>query len=237
MPRVRVLDPHSVPVAGVDAHLPAVPTASLSASALVERFDRLSRSTGWQPELNGDERSAGLPALKPAAVLVPLLPGPGVASVLLTRRTDHLRNHAGQISFPGGRTESSDVDPVATALREAEEEVGLARSRLQVIGRMPAYHTITGYVVTPVVALVMPPFGLDELRLDRGEVAEAFAVPLDFLMDPANHRRHVFEIEGGQRQFLSMPWRGPGPDGVVREHFIWGATAAMIRNLYRLLAG
>jgi hypothetical protein len=83
----------------------------------------------------------------------------------------------------------------------------------------------------------MPPFGFDELRLDHGEVAEAFAVPLDFLMDPANHRRHLFEIEGVQRQFLSMPWRGPGPDGVVREHFIWGATAAMIRNLYRLLAG
>jgi 8-oxo-dGTP pyrophosphatase MutT (NUDIX family) len=237
MPRLRVLDPHSVPVAGVDAHLPAVPTASLSASALVDRFERLSRAIDWQPELSGDERSGQHPPPKPAAVLVTLLPGTDVASVLLTRRTDHLRNHAGQISFPGGRAESGDVDPVATALREAEEEVGLARSRVQVIGRLPAYRTITGYGVTPVVALVMPPFGLHELRLDRGEVAEAFAVPLDFLMDPANHRWHVFEVEGGQRQFLSMPWRGPGRDGVVREHFIWGATAAMIRNLYRLLAG
>jgi 8-oxo-dGTP pyrophosphatase MutT (NUDIX family) len=161
----------------------------------------------------------------------------GGLRVLLTQRTDHLRQHAGQISFPGGKTEPTDADAAATALREAEEEVGLPRRRVQVIGHMPPYTTITGYVVTPVVGLVAEPFDLSELVIDRSEVAEAFAVPLHFLMNPANHRRHVFEFEGGQRQFLSMPWHGPGEGGVPREYFIWGATAAMLRNLYRLLAG
>ena len=98
---------------------------------------------------------------------------------------------------------------------------------------MPAYTTVTRFVVTPVVALLQPPF---TLSLDTFEVAEAFEVPLSYLMNPAHHRRHVWTFDGGQRQFLSMPWRGPGADGVEREYFIWGATAAMLRNLYGLLA-
>ena len=121
----------------------------------------------------------------------------------------------------------------ATALREAEEEVGLQHDRVQVIGQMPVYTTVTSFVVTPVVALVLPPFNL---VLDSFEVAEAFEVPLQHLMNPAHHQRHTFSFDGSERQFLSMPWLGPGADGVVREYFIWGATAAMLRNLYRFLA-
>jgi 8-oxo-dGTP pyrophosphatase MutT (NUDIX family) len=164
---------------------------------------------------------------------VPLVQRPQGLQVLLTRRTEHLRDHAGQISFPGGRAEPDDADAVAAALREAEEEIGLPRARVDVIGALPPYTTITDYVVTPVVALVQPPF---DLRLDAFEVAEAFEVPLQFLMTPAHHRRHEFDWQGRRRQFLSMPWQAPGPDGAPREYFIWGATAAMLRNLYRFLA-
>jgi 8-oxo-dGTP pyrophosphatase MutT (NUDIX family) len=152
--------------------------------------------------------------------------------VLLTRRTEHLNEHAGQISFPGGKAEPHDVDAVAAALRETEEEIGLPASHVEVIGRLPIYTTITRFVVTPVVGLVKPPF---ELALDAFEVAEAFEVPLQFLMTPAHHHRHVFEFDGHSRQFLSMPWQGIDAAGQPREYFIWGATAAMLRNLYRFL--
>jgi 8-oxo-dGTP pyrophosphatase MutT (NUDIX family) len=205
--------------------------------ALAEHFSRLHQGGRWSPEFAGDGLADIARAPAQAAVLVPLIQAQDGLRVLLTRRTDHLRDHAGQISFPGGRAEPTDADSAATALREAEEEVGLSRRRVQVIGRMPTYTTITGYVVTPVVGVVEAPFEMSELVLDPGEVAEAFSVPLPYLMNPAHHRRHVFEYEGGQRQFLSMPWEGVGMDGVTREYFIWGATAAMLRNLYRLLAG
>jgi 8-oxo-dGTP pyrophosphatase MutT (NUDIX family) len=230
VPPPRILNPHDVPVAGTDAHLPALPAPALTADSLRRRF---GQPEPWQPELPGD---GGLWAGREpahAAVLVPLVQRGDTLHVLLTRRTDHLRDHAGQVSFPGGRREADDADPAATALREAEEEVGLPRHHVEVIGQMPDYTTVTHFVVTPVVALVQPPF---ELTLDRFEVAEAFEVPLPFLMNPAHHRRHVFGFEGGQRQFLSMPWHGLGADGVAREYFIWGATAAMLRNLYRFLA-
>ena len=161
-------------------------------------------------------------------MLIPLVQRDDGLHVLLTRRAEQLRDHAGQVSFPGGRSEPEDGSPAVTALREAAEEVGLASDRVEVIGQMPTYTTVTRYVVTPVVALVHPPF---ELRLDSFEVAEAFEVPLPWLMNPAHHRRHLFTHEGGQRQFLSMPWQG-----AAGEYFIWGATAAMLRNLYRYLA-
>jgi len=171
--------------------------------------------------------------LSHASVLVPLVMRDAGLHVLLTRRTDHLRDHAGQISFPGGRVEDHDADAVATALRETEEEVGLTREHVDVIGSLPHYTTVTSYVVTPVVALVRPGFSL---ALDSFEVAEAFEVPLQFLMTPAHHRRHRFEFDGQSRQFLSMPWTRIGADGQHHDYFIWGATAAMLRNLYRLLA-
>ena len=234
MPRPPILNPQSVPVLGTDAHLAAVPPSRLTAEALRARF---SQPGVWQPEIEGDGAAAGsTPPRSPrqASVLVPLVQREAGLTVLLTRRADHLRDHAGQIGFPGGRVEPFDADAIATALREATEEVGLPAARVEVIGRLPPYTTVTGFVVTPVVALVAPPF---ELLLDRGEVAEAFEVPLAFLMTPAHHRRHRFEYEGGQREFLSMPWSGAGADSLAREHFIWGATAAMLRNLYRFLTG
>ncbi len=169
-------------------------------------------------------------------MLVALVDRPAGLHVLLTQRAAHLRAHGGQISFPGGRAEAGDADAAATALREAEEEVGLARERVDVVGAMPPYTTITRFVVTPVVGVVAPPLAL---TLDRFEVDAAFEVPLAWLMDPAHHRRHRVAIGGVERQFLSMPWRGIAADGDAdgeREFFIWGATAAMLRNLYRVLA-
>ncbi len=236
MNRPPILDPRTIPVVGVDAHLPPVPAAHLRAAAVRQRF---GAQPVWEPEFAGDGRPFGDRAPAQAAVLVLLVQRPATAQddglhVLLTRRTDHLRDHAGQISFPGGRCEPGDAGVVGTALREAEEEVGLPSAQVEVIGQLPSYTTVTSFVVTPVVALVQTPF---VLTLDSHEVAEAFEVPLAWLMNPAHHRRHVFSHEGDERQFLSMPWTGPGADGRLREYFIWGATAAMLRNLYRFLSG
>ena len=228
----RILDPRRIPVLGSDAHLPAVPVERLSPQALRRRF---AAAGDWQPELGGDAGGvfAGREPVA-AAVLVQLVQRADGLHVLLTRRTDHLRDHAGQISFPGGRAEAHDADAVATALRETEEEVGLAAGLVDVLGTLPGYTTITSYLVTPVVALVQPTF---TVRPDTFEVAEVFEVPLQFLMTPTHHRRHEFEYLGQPRRFLSMPWQGVAADGQPREYFIWGATAAMIRNLYGFLRG
>jgi 8-oxo-dGTP pyrophosphatase MutT (NUDIX family) len=231
MSRTPLTDPQAAPVLGTDAHLPAIDAARLAPQALRERF---AAPPEWAPEFAGDGvQLAPLRGPVPAAVLLPLVQRPEGLQLLLTQRAAHLRDHAGQISFPGGRTEACDADAAATALRESEEEVGLQRARVEVIGRLPVYSTGSGFVITPVVALVRPPL---ELRLDAYEVAEAFEVPLDFLMTPANHQRHALEFAGEERRFLSMPWRGPGPEGATRSYFIWGATAAMLRNFYRFLA-
>jgi 8-oxo-dGTP pyrophosphatase MutT (NUDIX family) len=215
-----------VPVVGTDAHLPAVPAVHLQPVPLTERLRSLE---GFTPEHPGDGSLFPGREPKAASVLVPLVVRDHGLQVLLTQRTDHLHDHAGQISFPGGRRDPEDLDAVDTALREAQEEVGLHRRHVRVIGELPTYSTVTNYQVTPVVGLVEPDF---ELVLDRFEVAEAFEVPMAWLMDPANHHRHRFSFDGGHHHFLSMPWQGPNG----REYFIWGATAAMLRNLYRLLA-
>lgn len=219
-----------MPVRGTDAHLPAVLPQNLTPQAVRGRFAAVK---SWSAEIPGDGlHQEGAPA--PASVLVPLVQREDGLHVLLTRRTDHLHDHAGQISFPGGRQEPDDRDETATALRETLEEIGLAPGHVEVLGRLPVYTTVTRFVVTPVVALVRPPF---ELRLDAFEVAEAFEVPLPFLMNPAHHQRHLFEAPEGARQFLSMPWYSEQADGPPREFFIWGATAAMLRNLYAFLIG
>ena len=195
------------------------------------RFADRSPST---PEWPGDNARLDIArGPTPAAVLVPLVQRPEGLRVLLTERTAHLRDHAGQVSFPGGRVDPGDAHAVDTALREAEEEIGLARRQVEVLGELPVYATVTNFQVTPVVALVEPP---SVLTLDAFEVAEAFEVPLEFLMTPAHHRRHEFEFNGLPRRFLSMPWHGaPDAAATPREYFIWGATAAMLRNLYRFL--
>lgn len=162
-------------------------------------------------------------ALTAAAVLVPVVVRPSGATVLLTQRTMHLRDHGGQISFPGGRCEPHDVSAEATALREAQEEVGLNPAQVEILGRLPQYHTGTGFAVTPVVGLVMPPLNL---RLDDFEVADVFEPPLEFLLDSRNHQRQSMFARGAMREFWAMPWNG---------HFIWGATAGMLVSLHRFL--
>lgn len=160
---------------------------------------------------------------KPAAVLVPVVGRETGLSLLLTQRTAHLASHAGQVAFPGGKIDAADRDPIAAALRETEEETGIARDFVEPIGFLDTYLTGTSYRVTPVVALVRPGFTVTP---HEGEVADVFEVPLAFLMDPANHLRHSREWQGKQRFYYAMPFG---------ERYIWGATAGMIRNLYRLV--
>jgi 8-oxo-dGTP pyrophosphatase MutT (NUDIX family) len=145
--------------------------------------------------------------------------------LLFTQRTAHLTDHAGQVSFPGGRAEEVDSSPVETALRETEEEVGLARRHVDVLGVLPDYFTVTGYRVTPVVSLVQPPF---DLHADPSEVAEIFEVPLAFLMDGRHHQRRTVTLPHGvgHRTFYAMQYD---------RFFIWGATAGMLRNLFHFL--
>jgi 8-oxo-dGTP pyrophosphatase MutT (NUDIX family) len=161
-------------------------------------------------------------AARPAAVLVPVVRRPEL-SLLLTLRTDHLPAHAGQIAFPGGKTEESDTGPVATALREAHEEIGLDPALVEPLGFLDSYRTGTGYCITPVVALVDPGFAL---TLNGDEVVDAFEVPLPFLMDARNHQVHVRELGGRERRFYAMPYG---------DRFIWGATAGILRNMHERL--
>ena len=164
-------------------------------------------------------------ALRPAAVLVPIVNRPEGMSVLLTQRTPHLTAHAGQISFPGGRIEEGDPDATAAALRETEEEVGLSRDHIAVIGRLDTYVTGTGFEITPIVGIVRTPF---PLTIDPFEVAEVFEVPLSFVLDARNHRRMTREFENRTRVFFVLPYEGRN---------IWGATAGMLVNLAEVLAG
>lgn len=154
--------------------------------------------------------------LTPAAVLVPIVMRETGLTILLTQRTAHLRDHAGQVSFPGGRCEADDSSVEATALREATEEVGLDPGQVEIIGRLPEFRTITSFSVAPVVALVRPPLNL---KLDDFEVADVFEPPLEFLLDERNHVRHEVEVRGIMRAYWSMPWGG---------YHIWGATAGML---------
>ena len=230
-PPPRITQPQSIPVISADAHLPPVPASAMTPGALRERF---SAPAQWQAEMPGDAGRFNPDGNATAAsVLIPLVMRADGLRVLLTRRTEHLRDHAGQISFPGGRAEPDDVDSVATALRETEEEVGLDRRHIEVIGALPVYSTVSSYLITPVVALVESEF---TLALDSFEVAQAFEVPLTYLMTPAHHRHHEIEFAGQRRRFLSMPWQDPAAGDQAPEFFIWGATAAMLRNLYRFLS-
>jgi len=158
-----------------------------------------------------------------AAVLVPLVNRPEGLQVLLTQRSAALPDHPGQISFPGGRVESDDTSPAATALREASEEVGLPGSQVSILGHLPEYETVTGYRVTPVIGWVEPPFSL---TLDPIEVADVFEVPLAFLLDPANQHRHFRMLGTRRRDYWAIPYG---------ERYIWGATAAMLLMLDRML--
>lgn len=223
MPTLPAFDPRQVPVSGVDTHLAAVPTAALTASAIRTRS---TQAIAWVPEFSSEVRFSERPPTL-AAVLVPLVAQREGLTVLLTQRTAHLNSHSGQIAFPGGKVDPHDRDAVHTALREAQEEVGLDAAHAEVLGTLPEYATGSGFIVTPVLALVSPQASLVP---NPQEVADVFEVPLAFLMNPAHHRHHRVEWAGQMRHWMSMPYVQHG-----RERFIWGATAAMLRNLYGYL--
>lgn len=183
---------------------------------------------------NGNDRPRGDHDLNPemyepaerltaAAVLVPIVERAEGPTVLLTKRTAHLHDHAGQISFPGGRVDPGDNGPESTALRETEEEIGLSRSHIRLIGQLDTYVTRTGFEIAPIVGLVTPPF---ELTLDDFEVAEAFEVPLGFILDPASQQRQSRMFRGALRHFYVFPYD---------DYYIWGATAGMLVNLTEVL--
>lgn len=160
----------------------------------------------------------------PAAVLLGLVARAGGPHVLLTQRTAHLKDHAGQISLPGGRIETTDADAVAAALREAHEEIGLDPSGVEVLGELPVYDTVTGFRIHPVVGWIDKP---SELVPDPFEVAEVFEVPLDFALDPRNHERDSYERDGRRREFFVLRWQ---------SRYIWGATAGILVNFARMMA-
>ena len=215
-------DPSRLPVEDIAGEA-AVASELLDPARLRACFAQSRRH--WTPEAVEESLVQGGLKLRRAAVLVPLVERPEGLTVLLTQRTDHLSSHAGQISFPGGRAEELDSSPIETALRESEEEIGLHRRHVSILGVLPDYVTGSAYRVAPVVALVKPPF---ELRADPNEVAEIFEVPLAFLMNGLHHQRRSFELpEGaGRRTFYTMPYE---------RFFIWGATAGMLRNLFHFL--
>ena len=202
----------------------------LDVAGLRERLKRTPPAFAvYGDDIDGSEEASlkagrSSAALTPAAVLVPIVDHPSGLSVIFTKRTPHLKAHSGQVSFPGGRAEPEDPTPEFTALREAHEEIGLALERVEVLARLPDYHTRTGFRVTPVVGVVIPPLVLTP---DPREVEEVFEVPLAFLLDPANHRRETRELQGRTVGYYAMRYG---------THTIWGATAGMLMNLYRHLA-
>ena len=190
----------------------------LSRDEIAVRLARPAVAPGPQ-----DAHVITLPAgakIKLAAVLVPLIPRDNDLHVLLTQRTPHLNDHPSQISFPGGRVEGGDENRTETALREAEEEIGLPRDRVDIVGTLPDYDMPSGFRISPVVGWIEPPF---ELILDPVEVDSAFEVPLSFIFNPANHQRRSFYFNDRHRNYLAMPYQG---------RYIWGATAAMLYSLY-----
>jgi 8-oxo-dGTP pyrophosphatase MutT (NUDIX family) len=217
-----VFDPRQVPVIAVDTDLPKMPAARLLAADLRKRF---ANPPVWSPELLAESRFSDRTPVA-ASVLVPLVMREQLM-VLLTQRTVHLSSHSGQIAFPGGKRDAGDADDAATALREAHEEIGLESGQVEILGSLPIYTTGSAFHVTPVIGLVQSGH---TITANAYEVDAVFEVPLSFLMDPANHRHHEVEFAGAKRHWLSMPYQDAGT-----ERFIWGATAGMLRNLYRFL--
>ncbi len=184
---------------------------------------RLASATpgiGGDADLNPGYARAPRP-LRPAAVLVGLVDHPEETTVLLTRRTDGLRHHAGQISFPGGGCEPTDTDAAACALRETSEEIGLDATWIEIVGQLDSYVTSSGFAITPLVGFIRPGF---TVTADPAEVAEVFEVPLAFLLDPANRQRSSRTVDGWTRHFYAIPYCG---------YYIWGATASMLIDLQR----
>ena len=225
-----IFDPREVPIVSRDSHMPAVEESLLTPDGLRLRF---TQEKQWQAEVTDENRAAlaregSVKAgrgneLTPAAVLIPLIMYQNELKILLTQRTAHLQDHPGQISFPGGRSDPEDTSAIDTALREAEEEIGLPSDRVEVLGSLPHYLTITGYQVTPVVSLVDAGHSYQP---DEFEVADIFEVPMAYLMNPHHHEQRMWQSPQGYRRFYVMPYE---------NKFIWGATAGMLRNLYHFL--
>ena len=180
--------------------------------------ERLKRTPPAFSVYGDDGAGREAAAITAAAVLVPIVTHREALSVLFTQRTTHLKNHAGQVSFPGGRAEPGDATPEFTALRETHEEIGLPPEQAEIIARLPDYFTRTGYRVTPVVGLLTPPLALAP---DPREVEEVFEVPLAFLLDPANRERRSMQWQGHRREFYAFTYG---------THYIWGATAGILVN-------
>ena len=204
----------------------------MTVDEIVQRVGERSRllSSGMpvpKPPLGSDFSLNGVvptpTSFRPAAVLVPLVRREPEITVLLTQRTEDMPSHAGQIAFPGGRRQQEDADARATALRETEEEVGLSRTFVQVIGEVDPYRTGTGYEITPVVGIVTPGF---TIHADPREVADVFEVPLSHFLDAQNHRIDSRIYQGRERRFYAMPYG---------DRYIWGATAGMLKNLHFVL--
>jgi 8-oxo-dGTP pyrophosphatase MutT (NUDIX family) len=197
---------------------------------IIERLTGFVAGTGQgdfelNPALWLEARDLKEEELRPAAVLVPLVERPEGLTVLLTKRTDHLYDHAGQISFPGGRVEPDDENAIATALRETEEEIGVGPEHIEIVGEIDTYMTGTGFSITPVVGFVSPDY---TLQIDEFEVAEVFEVPLAFVMDPDNHERRSAVYKGVERHFYVLPYE---------DRYIWGATAGMLVSLHARVMG
>jgi 8-oxo-dGTP pyrophosphatase MutT (NUDIX family) len=219
-------DPQTQPIVPTCQSLPPLAAAAMQLDFICSAFNR---AVEWnvEPVFQGafHVESLHLKDIIEAAVFFPLVQRSSGLHVIFTRRASHLYDHAGQISFPGGRIEPTDLDAVAAALRETQEEIGVDPKFVQVIGTQPCFLTSTRFTMKPIIGFVRPGFTIEP---DRTEVAEVFEVPLSFLMDPGNHHLHKANLpDGGHRYYFSVSW---GP------YFIWGATAALIRNFYHYLA-
>jgi 8-oxo-dGTP pyrophosphatase MutT (NUDIX family) len=191
-----------------------------------ERAREHAHAARWSDfDLNphADHLRAEVGQLREAAVLLPIIDRSDEFTLLLTQRTQHLSSHAGQISLPGGSRDPEDMTPVDTALRETREEVGILPEEVSVVGAMDGYETRTGFLITPIIGIVAPDYTLNP---STDEVEEVFEVPLAFLLDPENHKKHSREFKGVRYHFHAMPYH---------DYYIWGATAAMLKNFYQLL--
>lgn len=223
--RTAGFDPATQPVVSC-AMLPGLPAECLQLDYIREAFQR---PVHWQVEpmftASFSPAAPGPVDARQAAVLMPLVQREQGPHVVFTRRAEHLQNHPGQISFPGGRIEPEDRDPIAAALRETHEEIGVDDRFVRILGVQPSFLTSTHFVMTPIIGELLPGFSI---RSDGREVAEVFEVPLQILMDPAQHRLHEVRLpDGGARCYFSITWQ---------SYFIWGATAVLIRNFYHYLA-